>query len=90
MLISDAINGWENDGEGLAINRQLDAKKKRSTLRICLTLWWSWMERFPCYYPHAVSVPYYGGRNLTAATDTDYHPHTQPPGISLELAFTSS
>jgi hypothetical protein len=91
MLISDVINGWRNNGEGLAINCQLGAKKKRSTLRICVTLWCSWMERFSCYYPHAsLSVPYYCGKILTAAKDTDYHPHTHPLGIFLEPAFTSS
>jgi len=53
MLISDVINGWGNNGEGLAINNQLRAKKKWDTLQICLTLWGSWVEKFPCYYPHA-------------------------------------
>jgi hypothetical protein len=90
MLISGVINGWGNNAEGLAINRQLDAKKKRCTIPICLALWWSWMERYPCHYPHAVSAPYYGVRNLTAATDIDYNLHTQPPGMLFEPAFTSS
>jgi len=80
MLISDVINGWENNAEGLAINGQLDPKEKEMY----------YLDLF------GVVVQLDGKISLLLST-RNLCPilwwkklHTQPPGIFLERAFTSS
>jgi hypothetical protein len=80
MLISDVINGWGNNAEGLAINGQLDAKEKEMY----------YLNLF------GVVVQLDGKISLLLSTRSLrlilwwQKLHTQPPGIFLERTFTSS
>jgi hypothetical protein len=52
MLISDFTSRSGSNGGEAGYKPPAWCEEKSRRLQICLTLWWSWMERFCCYYPH--------------------------------------